>query len=122
MKLFSIILIIIVSFSVSAKEVKDPMARIQAFVAPLKADGIKGMDKAMEEADLELNKFYVEAARAAGKDVPSNDQFKNSLKQSLEMHGKVSAIRSTQLEERLKGSIKRYTLELEFSGQLQQTE
>ena len=115
MKAFIFTLALIFSFSSYAQEgTDDPIATINAFAAPLKEEGVKGLNKAMEEADLELNKFYVEAAKRAGKEVPSNDAFRNSLRESLQKHGKVLKINTSAPEERLDGSIKRYTVEIEF--------
>lgn len=113
MKKLMIILLLtpIIAFSEGSS---DPMDKINAFVKPLQEEGLKGLDKAMEEGQLELNKFYIEAAQKAGKEVPSTDEFRKDMHENLEKHGKLLRVNEVQVDSRLNGHQKKYTIEFEF--------
>ena len=117
------ILIFLLSTVSFAKETSNPMDLINKFVKPLQEEGLKGLNKAMEEADLDLNPHYVEAAKKAGKDVPSTKELKDSMRHNLSMHGKVLKIGNVEESSRLKGHMKKYIVEIEFfSGEIKKIE
>lgn len=97
-----------------AEGVSNPMDKINAFIKPLQEEGVKGLDKAMEEAQLELNQYYIDAAKKAGKNVPNSEDFKKDMHESLEKHGKVLSAQSVEIDERLQGHMKKYTIEIQF--------
>lgn len=109
-----IVILLLFSFNSQAEE---HLGLVSGLLDPLKSDdAVEKFKEKTEDVEFGYNKYHIEAAAAAGKEIPSVEEFKNSLLTNLRDNGSISEYKVVNEESRLNGAQKRVRVQVVFSN------